>query len=517
MTSYEAELTIDFGKVGSAHSEQPFRVRLDARALADLIRHAENAHCVYELLLIDRPGDVWDYVWVVIKDLPKRVAERVEYARERAATRDKGHHAWPNHHIPFTVFDRLFSWVYPYDADPEDEAWLSHRDTPTMRAFAKQLLATVRAAQGLLDWNDSLLRHEVARVRSGDHPYHFLGRRAALEKGRARTPNTPTHTPAFYDLLGQLLRDPDLTSVAYRADGDYTVLRMMATEQRERANKTGHSPGHALHLSALGNRKVSNDAWNSEILLSDEGLPHGDLFIEGGGLGNASIKALVEQRHRAPSRDILSARDEGNIEGFDSESGDGWVLYRKRFPEERRLGLERLDYSHRRDLGAVLRFGGQGASLFEYEKSVVVVGEEAAASVRAALASVMAEWQQHGGDPVLIVLGDVGPFEAVGCRDLLQPPVSPERDALNTTEAWLRTVLRQVLPWIDVIIALDAPAWATQVLADRVSRAERPWKPWVVMSAGGEHLAANLTIEGDAAQVLMQAHQRARAARPQRG
>lgn len=94
-------------------------------------------------------------------------------------------HPWPDHRLPFTAFNRLFSWAYPYDTDAEDEAWLNNRDTLTMHGFAQQLLAMARAAVSRLDWDDPLLRLEVARVRSGDHPYRYLERRVAIERGRA--------------------------------------------------------------------------------------------------------------------------------------------------------------------------------------------------------------------------------------------------------------------------------------------------------------------------------------------
>ncbi len=87
-------------------------------------------------------------------------------------------------------------------------------------------------------------------MKSGGHPYCYLDRDVAREKSREMPPNEARHTPAFYKKLSALLRDADLASVAYRADGDYRVLRMMATEQRRRANLTGHDAGNALHLSA---------------------------------------------------------------------------------------------------------------------------------------------------------------------------------------------------------------------------------------------------------------------------
>ena len=83
MTTYESILTIDFGEVGYRSGKSPFRVRLETGPLAELIRATESAHRVYELFLIDRPGDVWDYVWVILDEVPTRVADRVGRAGQQ--------------------------------------------------------------------------------------------------------------------------------------------------------------------------------------------------------------------------------------------------------------------------------------------------------------------------------------------------------------------------------------------------------------------------------------------------
>ena len=164
----------------------------------------------------------------------QRVADRV--ARARRGVQPNGAdrtHPWPADRVPFKVFDSLFYWAWD-DTEPEDEAWLNHRDSALMRSFSQQALSIVRAAQSRLEWNDHLLRHVVSRVKSGGHPYCYLDRDVAREKSREMSPNEAQHTPGFYKKLSQLLRDADLASVAYRAGGDYRVLRMMATEQRRR-------------------------------------------------------------------------------------------------------------------------------------------------------------------------------------------------------------------------------------------------------------------------------------------
>ena len=72
MTTYESALTIDFGEVGFWNGKQPFRVRLETGPLADLIRATENAHRVYELLLLDRKHSVNPYADFVGRGFRRR-------------------------------------------------------------------------------------------------------------------------------------------------------------------------------------------------------------------------------------------------------------------------------------------------------------------------------------------------------------------------------------------------------------------------------------------------------------
>ena len=340
-------LEIDFGQVGYRNQKEAFKLSLDASPLQSLIEDARNANRVYELLLIERPGDVWNYVFVVPHEVPKRVFAGIERLRTEAQP-TYARHPWPEGKIPLLVFDRLFGW-YGDDTEPESETWLSHRNSETMHAFASALLTSAKVAQQGLTWNDHLLRHIVAQTKAGTHPHAFLDRAALIKPCQIRMQTPTTYTASFYNKLASLLNDGAITSVAFRADQDYRVLRMMATEQRRRSNLTGHLPGDALFLGALVNGEVRNEAWDSEIWFFSEGLSHGDLFIQGSGMGGASIKELVDTHHRVPGRYILSTRDEGIITGFDKdEEGDGFVLYCKKIPDSRRRSLAMIDHRPRR-------------------------------------------------------------------------------------------------------------------------------------------------------------------------
>lgn len=507
MIHYQTTLSIDFGEIGYWKSKQPFRVRLLGNELTELIKDAENAHRVYELMLIDRPGDIWSYVWVAIDEVPAKIKDWYLHAWRDAKPQYGEDHPWPLNQLPFCLFDEFFYWCID-DTEPEDAVWLNHRNSSSMKAFADQLFAMVRAAQANLGWNDDLLRHIIRTIRAGKHPYSYLDRRIANQQYQGRL-NKPLYTSAFYKRLEGLLSDPEIVSVAYRDGRDYQVLRMMATEQRRRANLTGHEPGYALHLSALANNKISNDAWNSEIWLFDEGLAHGDLHIEGMNDSHKDLLKLVNEGWRTPGRYILSAQDEGDFDGYIKESGDGWVLYRQSQPDSRRRCLERIA-GRRYHTGPVLKFGSDGQTLYDFEKTLIIVGVSLDNSSRMALAKIIAEWQQRECEPVLIVLGDPGPFESAGCRDILQPTEYLTQNQAHIATDWLEIVLQQKCRWLDVVIALGIPEWAASVLGSHIKSKNNPWSAWVVSNVHQEPLKPDLLLEGDLPHILIEYHQMAK-------
>lgn len=511
MTDYKSSLTVDFGQVGYRDG-QPFCVRLDAMPLHKLIADAANAHRVYELLLIKRPGDVWDYVTVAIEQMPKSLAARIKAAHQQPVPNPNAPHPPGQVELPFNVFDRLFYWAGD-DTEPEDRKWLNHRSAPAMLVFAQQLLAAVQAACAALDWNDHLLRHIVAQVRLSTHAFDQLDRRTAVLRSREMPPRLPGHTAGFYKELAHLVRDGAVCSVAYRASGDHRVLRTLATEQRRRANQTGHSVGAALQISALVNQKVSNEAWGSKIRFFEEGMAHGDLFIEGGGISGDSVRSLVAMGLRVPGCAILSVRDEGDIPGFERTAGDGWFAYRSKNPYSRRLGLAYLDMSPNGPGEAILSFGSSGAAVFSHEKALVMVGDTVLPSTRAALAGVLLDWRNNGGAPKVLVFAQTVPHELAGFNCVLYPSDFPATGSAAADE-WLRGTLQDLAPWLDVVVALDSPFWANRVIAQKAKDQNHCWQPWTVASADLPALTADLSLEVNAAQQLIDANRMAQAQRP---
>ena len=512
MSTYEIQLSIDFGKVGYWNGEEPFKVGFDASPLARLIGDAGNAFRLYELLLIRRPGDVWDYVMITPEVVPELVAERIASAREKAMPEFADRHPWPEGQLPFSVFDKLF-FVAGDDTSPEDEAWLDHQGSSVMYRFASQLLAMVNSAKARLNWNDPLLKHIIRLIKTGNHEFDALSRASAIVADNSCGPGADQHSEEFYKKLQYALRDPELVSVAYRSNGDYRVLRTMATEQRRRADATGHRSGDSLYLSALVNSTISNDAWDSEIHFYSEGLAHGDLYIQGPGIDFNSIKELIEVHHRhSPGRHILSYRDEGDIAGYTKESGDGWWLYTKESPEDRRRCLERCQSGICEK--PVLAFEVTGKTVFSHEKMVVIVGSAVTGEALASLGRIIADWKAIGSQPMVITFGDCGQLAEIPGGFLVQSPDSTVLADGEARDWWLSTLIREYAPWIDVLMLLDVPEWVQETMSWRVENGHGPWNTWVVATAGLTNLKADYTLSKDLATEFDTAHNRALNMRP---
>lgn len=496
---WQTKLELDFGLVGW-RTKEAFRITLDAAPLTELIAHARQAHRVYELSLITRPGDVWDYLTVTTHALPERVDRQVAEARRVATPAFGGKHPWPAERIPFADFDRLFYWAGD-DTDPADEAWLRHRESPAMHAFAEQLLAMARSSLAHSEtWCREIHAHELVRIRAGTHPRHYQKRGMSMRAPYTLKPGSEKYTEAFYDKLEELLRDPQLTSVACRNGEDYRLLTQLANEQRRRANITGHLPAQCLAASALTDFGIDNTLWETSLRFYQEGLGHGDLLI---GQAWDFVGSTC-----MPRRYALSKVDQGEFDGFDKETGEGWVLYRKQTPITRREALLGADLQHCRELGPVLCFGEQGLALLSFERARFVLGEAVPLDVRTLLASILAEWEQHGGCPQVFVQGDASPFLRAGCQHVFAIP--PEALQLTT----LDELLGQHRRWTDALFALDCPTWMNGLLARHHSSGD-PWKTWVVRTGNSEELPGDLILPvEELGPRLVEAWQMAKSYRP---
>jgi hypothetical protein len=514
MAGFEPVLTIDFGLVGYGREREPFRVRLDAGPLLDLVADAHAARRVYELMLITRPGDVWPWIEAVFEALPR-------WGRQRLAVEMPAHAealeagALPGP-LPFVDVDRA---LRPRGDDdiPEQWAWGDVRGSPRVRDYVRGLLLMARTAVDGLPALDPLLAHIVGSVRDGSHAFDWLDRARFATGGRRRPPTQ--HVPTgFLHTLARVLRDGEIASVSYRGEGAWHVLRALACEQRRRAMATGHQPGHALHVSALSNLRPSNEAWGSAIWYFAEGLAVGDLHVEEANDFGRPLRELATCPYDvpgAPGRYIVSAVDAGELPGWSREAGEGHVLYTREAPMSRRAGMARI-HDRRSPRGWQVLSFAPDACVYSYDKALVVVGATVGAAARERLARRIAQWQADGGEVIAWVEGDAGPFERAACRHVVRldngdgnaarcAKAQPmDHDAGAEAQATLRREARvEALleggRWIDVLLALEPPDWVAEAAARHWQSpdADHCWPLFVVATHGTPHLLADHVIDGD--------------------
>src|SRR6187402_1776291 len=152
-------------------SPQPLAVQLDAAPLERLLADAELGHRLYELALLDRPGDVWEYLDVVPRHLPPPLAARLDMGRTVARNALR---PWPDHRVPFDVFDRE-ARAEPGEAS---EAWTEACEGDDARGFVRHLFEHLRFRGA--DAGGELGAHERARIATGAHPFSCLTREQAI-------------------------------------------------------------------------------------------------------------------------------------------------------------------------------------------------------------------------------------------------------------------------------------------------------------------------------------------------
>lgn len=323
MTSSLRSLPFDFGQVPGQGSH-PFAVELDSAPFEKLLDDVRKAHRIYELELLQRPGDLWEYLEVVPTHIPPAIAEPLQKARVVAA---KTGHAWPEGRVPFAVFD-------DYVRDGADEAaaaaeaWREACAGDEAQAFLQGLFAQIPDRDPIeededeADFDGDLIGHERARIAAGTHPFAFLPRARAIAESRRHPPNAPGHTEAFYAKLAELIGMADVGSVFVRGQGDHRLLRLLCERQRTRGD---------FEIGALTEHEVNAVAWDARVAFYVEDIGQGFLFVEDGAAEGHSVKDLVEGYATiGPGGLILSGKDEGDIMGYEREQGDGWYLYRSK-------------------------------------------------------------------------------------------------------------------------------------------------------------------------------------------
>lgn len=301
----------------------PFRVEIQHHALEHLMADAREAHRVYELMMIRRPGDIWKYLWVKTLQVPPDVSRRVKSKREDE--NPYGRCAWPQDSIPLNLFDSCFYWCWD-DTSPESACWLAEREGGGFLEYGKRLFQCMEQTQReLLKSDDLLIRAELADIDRLQH-YHDTDARPPFEHTTPdyQSPTVPKRSTAYYDKLRQLLTMPEMSLVAVRGDDDYQTMRVLCGEQRRRSLASGKPMAHDLALHALTDGRPYYSRWGTVVKCWQEGLGYGDLMVNTMECYPTFRDHLQNTRR---CRMMLTHKDEGELKGYTQTKGDGWVLY----------------------------------------------------------------------------------------------------------------------------------------------------------------------------------------------
>ena len=291
----------------------PFRLRFHFDALAQLMNDALHSIRVYELMMIRRPGDVWNYVWVEAVEMPPRIEERIRRDAFPAA----------NRFITFIKFDRMFRWAWD-DTEPEDECWLRARGERPFAELADQLFLQVKVIQARVRKSGALLtKHVLEAMEARRHQYDYLATpRIRCTLPGCKTVYLPTHSESYYQKLEELLSSPTVTSVGFSYDTDFQAIRLACTEQRRRADATGKKPCAPFHITALSDGLSYAEEWEADILCYIEGLGWAQLYVS----TPETMKVCVKMPRRNYPLFLVDS-DAGEVEGYTKSEGDGWFLY----------------------------------------------------------------------------------------------------------------------------------------------------------------------------------------------
>lgn len=302
---------------------EPFRVEVLDSAINALILDAREAYRVYELMMIRRPGDVFNYLWVRLEEVPESVTYNATATRKKKFPYRPC--PWPDDCLPLTEFDSFFHWFW--DMGKESAAWCPARNGKTFLRWGDELFNKVRLAQhDLRASKDVLVMTEVEAIEHLEHRYDSdASPPFKLTPPDYISPTQPTRSPAYYAKLAELLKRNDVRMVSSAGDDDFQTLKHVCLEQRYRAISNGSDVHLALpfHLSSDGVTYLK--CWKASHLCWEQGLGHADLFIDG---NNARGLASMNDWPSGPRRLVFTHQTNiGEIEGFRREQGDGWLFF----------------------------------------------------------------------------------------------------------------------------------------------------------------------------------------------
>ena len=167
---------------------------------------------VYELMSIQRPGDLLHYLWVTFVELDdalmKSLKESVDYKHPYEFDIKE---AWTG--LPFIYFDEKF-FLQGDDTYPSDFAWRQHIDNDSWYQKLSSLYQLVcKLQQRLRGLDDFLLQNEVCLIDDKKHRRDFFSivkRSCTLD---CTDFSVDAKSAEFLKVVAQLIAQEDVRSV----------------------------------------------------------------------------------------------------------------------------------------------------------------------------------------------------------------------------------------------------------------------------------------------------------------
>ena len=322
----------DLARSYSSRSYRTLKISVSSAQIALLIDSASLGWRVYELMSIQRPGDLLNYLvvsWVEINPLIEKVIRKANMDDFNI----RFHSDKPLPKLPFPKVDYCFAWRGD-DTSNADEAWCKVRDSGYWRDIIAEIFPIVQQAQHHLQQSeDSLIQRELKMIAAYQHPDMFLSevrRQTEIQS----LPPLATNLPAeLFDYLRELVSHPDTLSVSGQLN-DYHLWRVLIELQLKRADDSGLPPRKALGLGSadcgipwLGPRFLGAD-----IHVPYEGVCGGDVFFMPDwfnfDVGHATqvgrLKAGTGGKH---CRFLVTQKDFGELPFAHSQCFGAWRVY----------------------------------------------------------------------------------------------------------------------------------------------------------------------------------------------
>ena len=303
-----------------------FQVKLHFDGLAQLLNDALHGLRVYDLMMIRRPGDIWNYVWVEKLNIPESVEKRHQLDGWRV--RRSGQFDL------FTEFDGLFSHS-DGNKTPEDECWLRARGKRPFAGLADELFSDVRNVQSKVrSKRDLLTRYVLAAMGARKHFYDFLPAPPTICTMPGYKPiYTPKHKPGYYRQLYALLRSPKLTSIGFARDDDFVANRLACLEQLRRSCQPNDQEKRWLSITMSSSGREYFREWGAAVRCHDESIGDAQLYV----VPTAAVKVFITWITPPPL--CFTDEDAGEFEGYTKLLREDCCIYLRK-PREAKQAEE---------------------------------------------------------------------------------------------------------------------------------------------------------------------------------